>query len=141
MADINNINKMIAKAIIDCQISSDAGKRISSIEDVRARGARYKGYQLKVVFILRAIKLINSSKSAFRYYVTETDDQNGYPSIIVYFTTKVDGEKIQMSFHTPLNKAKELLPYVGKGTTTYWDRKKGGSRDGAELLAKLYGIK
>lgn len=146
------IHQMIAKAITDAQIASDSGKGIDSLTNVKSRGARHCGYDLKVVYIIRAIELINSSKTHFKYYVERRSDQNGYPSIIVYFMASVSKkaiygygtgcrESIQISFHTPINLAGDLLPYIGKGTKTHWNHKIGGSRDGAEKLAMAFHLK
>lgn len=140
-------DRMIAKAIISAQYCSDAGKgRMIAFgehdEPHSMRGPKHMKYDCKVNFILRAIKLIDGSKSIFRYYVTEEPDQNGYPSILVYFftTKKSCGEKLQVSFHSPAMLAGELKKYIGKGTVCRWDKRIGGSQEDCDKLAIRFNL-
>jgi hypothetical protein len=146
MTDIRKKHRMIAKAIVQAQIASDAGKNIQSSYGFRAHGHMYRspeyfGYDMKADMILRAIKLIDSTKTYFRYYVVKAKDQNGYPSIIAYFQYKHPKKSIgtmQISFHTPINKAGELKDYIGKGTPMRWDKQIGGSQKAYDILAETF---
>lgn len=146
MTDIRKRDRMIAKAIIQAQAASDVGKNILPSYGFRAndhmyRSPKYFGYDIKVDMILRAIKLIDSAETHFRYYVEKCRDQNGYPSIIVYFQYKHPKKRIgtiQASFHSPLNKAGELKKLVGKGTNIRWDKQIGGSQKTCEILAETF---
>jgi hypothetical protein len=146
MTDIRKKHRMIAKAIVQAQIASDAGKNLQSSYGFRTHDHMYRspehfGYDLKVDMILRAIKLIDSSKTYFRYYVEKCRDQNGYPSILVYFQYKHPKKSIgtiQVSFHSPLNKAGELKNLVGKGTVMRWNKQIGGSQKACKILAETF---
>ena len=142
------VDTLIAKCLVKAQTASDGGKHIDTIygrDNHNKKAVSHMGYGLKTAMILRAIKLISNSRSSFTYYVITADDQNGYPSIITYFQWYLpadvvyNGKKqIQISFHTPLNMANDLMPYVGKGFKVEWDRK--SSADTAQMLAEVYNI-
>jgi hypothetical protein len=133
-------NMAIAKYIVAAQAASDAGKGIKEIDGRCARHSKHDKYACKPAYIVKAIDLICTSKSDFRYYVAETDDQNGYPSIIVYFEFKIDGERYQVSFHTPSRRAGVLTKYSNTGRKTRWDKKYGGSRTSCLKLMEYFGI-
>lgn len=149
MTDIAMRHRMIAKAIIQAQIASDAGKGQHDSYGYHDtshmyRGPRYLKYDLKVTMILRAINLIDSNKTYFRYYVEKVPDQNGYSSVLVYFQYKHPKKSIgtiQISFHSPLNKAGELKRYIGKGTPMRWDHQIGGSKRACNILADTFHVK
>ena len=131
--------KLIAEAICFAQSCSDAGKRVYT--DSATKRLRYKG---KLPAILRAIALIKNmkpdTKNTFNYYVTEpTGDQNGRPSIIVYFDLKINGQRMQVSFHTPMHKAGALMELANSGRKTRW-RKVINSRSTCDFLRAYYGI-
>jgi hypothetical protein len=133
-------NLAIAKAIIAAQTASDAGKGICEIDGRCARHGRHDKYGCKPAYIVKAIETIRTSSSDFRYYVAETGDQNGYPSIIAYFEFKLDNERYQVSFHTPANRAGVLEKYANTGRKTRWDRIFGGSRRACLKLMDYFGI-
>lgn len=157
-----NINYFIAKSLIQAQLASDFAKikRVfvrnddpkfliernlisCSIKEHDMRTCRFFGYTAKESYIIRAIDLIRSNKSDFRYYVSEiTDDQNGYDSIITYFDFKFNGVRKQISFHTPLNSAREsgLATIAGTGRKTRWNRQIGGSKEACRLLVEMFNI-
>lgn len=121
---MTKLDKRIASEIVKAQASSDAGKHLDRLDGHYLRRAKYLGYGYKTMAIKRAIDLINGSKeSMFRYYVVESDDQNGYPSLISYFMFRHEGIRYQISFHTPMDQAELLRPYVGKGMKMRWDKK------------------
>lgn len=121
---MTELDRKIAREIVKAQASSDAGKDLDRLDGHYLRHSKYLGYSYKTMAIKRAIDLINGSKeSMFRYYVVESDDQNGYPSLITYFKFKLSGKGYQISFHTPMDQAELLLPYVGKGMKMRWDKK------------------
>ena len=125
---MRNSDRMIAHAIIKAQIASDAGKghdetRLSKTKLGSSKCIK-NGYDEKVCHILNAITGICKSKnSIFRFTVYKTDDQNGYPSYITYFSFNLNGNKYQISFHTPLNKGKSLKRYLTNKRTCRWDHR------------------
>ena len=141
----------IARLLVLAQIASDYGKNGSELAIVGDKKAIKLGYAIKVAYIKKALEIIDScNPSAFNYYVKEEGDQNGYPSVLTYFDISINGERYQMSFHTPLNKANEIAKWVGKGRPTHWVLKAhlGGKRedkpdssDVGEILTKTYGLK
>ena len=142
---MKNTNKNIAELIVKAQLASDAGKSAytdldRNINRYTKRTPDFMGYDVKVDLIAAAIKSINRCKSVFNYWVTATPDQNGYASILVYFTFKHEGKRYQISFHNPYGKADKLLPYVGKGMPMRWNKSIGGSRKACELLASIYDL-
>lgn len=138
-------NLMIAKAIIDAQAGSDTGKGIETVGGRVTRLGRHNGYACKPGEILRAVNAIKHSKSpSFRYYVKAEGDQNGYPSILVFFEFKFEPEEKwrQISFHTPWNRApKALKELAGSGSKTRWNRVPGGSYRECENLKEYLGIR
>lgn len=133
---MTEIDRKIALELVRAQASSDAGKDIDRIRGHKVRRSKYLGYKYKTMAIKRAIDLINGSKeSMFRYYVVTSNDQNGYPSVITYVAFKHDGVRYQISYHTPMNQADMLLPFVGKGRVMRWDKKK--SFNTAKVLTSL----
>lgn len=133
----NKIEKMIALELIKAQVASDAGKGIDRINGHPClRRYKYLKYGYKTIAIRRAIDLINSSPDTiFRYWVTRDGDQNGYDSLISYFSFKYEKKRYQISFHTPLSQAESLMPFVGKGMEMRWDRK--GSFYTAQVLCEM----
>lgn len=122
----------ILSLICDAQIASDSGK---GIEDIPVRTnsndkALEAGYKKKEHYILAALKAIDKHPPCgINYYVQRTGDQNGYPSVLVYFDIKLDGQRLQVSFHNPYNRtSQELDNYIGKGRPTRWTGEIGGSR-------------
>ena len=138
LATNSRINREIAKAIISAQMSSDGGKDIATVNCNKGlkRGPYYMGYALKDTYILRALKMIMSTKNDFSFYVKEEPDQNGYASVLVYFEYNYGGKR-QVSFHTPARKAGDLYKFVGKGRKTHWNGAHT-SRANCELLAELF---
>ena len=140
-----DINRAIAKAICQAQIASDAGKYIYEISPMKNRAdasaTRYK-YRVKEDFILSALRMIRSSRSSmFNYYCVQEADQNGYPSVVVYFDCKMPDGRCQVSFHTPLNKASdELVKMCGSGRKTRWDKMIGGSRVACQAMIDYFGL-
>lgn len=136
-----NLEKIIAKFIVLAQISSDAGKGIHLLKTHASKEMRL-GYSTKENFIANAIKLINSNpKCGWKYWCTKTPDQNGYPSILVYFEhCSIKG---QCSFHTPLNRSNFLFDFCkkrSKGCPIEWDKNIGGSQYFCYKLIKLYNL-
>ena len=135
---MKDINKIIALSVVNAQACSDAGKGIYELQYRNASMAEHFGYDLKEEFILQALKLIRSNKSNWHYTCVSCFDQNGYMSILVYFRTRVTGERIQISFHTPMNKASmELTRLSNSGEKCYWTKNKA-PRDGCKKLIEYY---
>lgn len=130
-------NKTI-QLIIDAQRASDGGKGIRALPE---NWATVAGYTAKPILIRKALEIIDSHpRMGINYYVIEEGDQNGYPSILVYFEFKIDGERHQVSFHNPANPEtfSELGKWVGKGRPTRWNKLVGGSRQACfEVLEYL----
>lgn len=145
---MKDLNKMIARAIIAAQLCSDGGKRNRQlISQIRRLSENYhfwdtqwiEGYSNKTYWLNRAIQMINCSKEQiYHYWIQDSPDQNGYPSVIVYFNFKLDGKRHQVSFHTPANQVTGMLKRNKTGRKTRWDNKTGGSRESCLLLFKTY---
>ena len=133
-------NRIIAQAICQAQVASDAGKGYYDIKlrNGAARPGQHFKYRDKERAILKALDLITKTKNSnFKFWVEEAPDQNGYDSILVYFEWK--GHGLQVSFHNPKNRASQtLLDYVGKGTPILWDRRRYGSQRTCLSLIKAY---
>ena len=137
-----NIERQIAKAIVQAQMASDRGKSISELggSSRLSRGPKKLGYGIKVDYIVSAIKLIRcNSRGSFNYYVVAAPDQNRYPSVLVYFDIRLPDTRVQVSFHTPMGKADQLKPYIGTGRRTHW-RKSVCSREACKLLVEYYDL-
>lgn len=105
---MNSRNKRIALDIIKAQVASDGGKFWKTPDDSdpviwRVFVTSFKrGYDAKDQYIKSAIsKIIAYRNSGFKYNVRRTLDQNGYPSYIIYFNFELNGERKQISFHSP----------------------------------------
>lgn len=135
---MKDINKVIALAIVNAQACSDAGKGIDELSYRNTSMAKCFGYELKEEFIIKALRLIRSNKTNWHYTCVNVLDQNGYMSILVYFRTNISGERIQMSFHTPINRASmELIRMSNSGEKCYWTKSKK-SRDNCRKLIEYY---
>lgn len=127
-------DRRIAEAIVLAQVASDGGKLIDDIYTIskRSRKTWLSGYDSKDAEIMRAIKMILSSKeSSFRFYVHEEDPHH---MVIVYFDWRKNGIKKQISFHSfnhDFAKFSKKAKYA-----TRWDEKV--SRSTAIALAKFY---
>lgn len=126
-----NRNRLVAKAILDAQVASDGGKGISEIMHMN-KNAWYRGYDVKDIYIEKALTLIASDRNnAFRYRVVNTGE-----NLLVYFTCRVNGQKLQVSFHTyGFTKFKRYL----KKNNAYhmvWDHE--SSRDSAMEIWRYF---
>ena len=132
----------VIKAICKAQIASDAGKGVYKLTCKNDKNAVNTAYLSKENYILQALGVLTKSKiTNINYWCEKTGDQNGYPSIIVYFDIKINNERKQVSFHTPLNRASEnLLKYVSTGRKTRWDKKIGGSQDTCRQLIEEFNL-
>ena len=132
----------VIKAICKAQIASDAGKGIYTLSCKNDKNAVNTAYLSKENYILQALGVLTKSEvTNINYWCEKAGDQNGYPSIIVYFDIKINNERKQVSFHTPLNRASEnLLKYVSTGRKTRWDKKIGGSQDTCRQLIEEFNL-
>ena len=128
-----SINSKIASLVLRAQNASDGGKNKcyfsgsdKVITDNRA------GYGQKDQLIIAAINLINRGKSNYKFAVTECLDFSNM-AWIVYFQTRINGENIQVSFHS-FNCV--LSKYVRRSYRIKWDHK--DSRDSAEYAYMYY---
>lgn len=126
-----NRDRLVAKAILDAQVASDGGKGIREIMHMN-KNAWYRGYDVKDIYIEKALTLINSDRnSAFRYRVVHNGE-----NLLVYFTCRVNGQKLQVSFHTyGFTKFKRYL----KRNNAYhmmWDHE--SSRDSAVEIWRYF---
>ena len=130
---VKEVNKKIAELILRAQNASDGGKLFSVISFSR-KGLKdnHIGYKTKDACIAQAINLISKTgrQSAFRYFVT--DDKTAAAYFMVYFETRVNGQKYQVSFHSYDN---NLVKYVQKRHTK-WDQK--DSRDSAVIIYRHF---
>lgn len=132
----------VIKAICKAQIASDAGKGVYELACKKDKHAVNTAYLSKENYILQALGVLTKSKlTNINYWCEKTGDQNGYPSIIVYFDIKINNKRKQVSFHTPLNQASgALLKYISTGRKTRWDKKIGGSRDACRQLIEEFNL-
>ena len=133
------LNGKIVELVLRTQNASDGGKRkkgqnIMVISDTR-RGIRDNcgGYATKDNLMILAIEMIAKNHTDWKYAVKIGKDQNGHTSFIVYFQTKIMGEKVQISFHSFNN---NLRKYVNNSFRIKWDH--GCSRDSAVYAYNYY---
>lgn len=128
---------LVARAIVNAQAASDSGKGLDRLSYRKDSSVKNAGYRAKVSCICSALKMLDGYKSnCFRYYVTETDDQNGYSSILVYFDISLpSGERYQVSFHNPYGISHRLYPYIGKGRKTRWHKSTPSVESCQKLIA------
>lgn len=122
-----NRDRIVAKAILDAQVASDGGKDIKEIMHMN-KSAWYQGYDMKDNYIEKALNLIVSDRnSSFRYRVVDNDE-----NLIVYFTCRVNGQKLQVSFHT--YGFRKFKRYLKKNDVYHlvWDHE--SSRDSAMTI-------
>lgn len=135
---LTKTEKAIIRAIIMAQVASDAGKRQHLVYLPGAQYAASGKYRTKSFYELRALKMITTSpRCCINYRCELAPDQNGYPSVLIYFDIRVDGARYQVSFHNPSRKASDLMPFVGTGRKTRWTREIGGSTKACQKLARL----
>lgn len=139
------LNASIARLVCLAQDASDSGKYEHALKfrNTDNSVARERGYRVKTVYIEKAVKLINSNpRCGWNYFVSgQTPDQNKNPSVIVYFEYKNDGNRYQVSFHTPwslISTGMEAL--MAKGRNTRWNHKIGGSRRDCQSLIKMFDL-
>ena len=139
--DIMDKTKSIIKNIILAQIASDGGKNIKTLQNMKgAKEASKKGYAVKDKYIKTAITLINTTPmSGINYYVEEKPDQNGYPSMVIYFDIKLNEKRYQISFHSPKNRT-TLSHFCSKGRKTRWTKEINGSREACIELASILSL-
>ena len=128
------INKKIAELIVRAQNASDGGKHLYPlINSRRAYRDNCVGYRQKDKMILTAIKLIVANKGKCDFKFAVVDDVERVAYYIVYFETKVNGEKVQVSFHSF---DYHLRDFLTNSFRIKWDRK--DSRKSAMLIYNAY---
>lgn len=128
------LNLAICKYLVLAQISSDAGKGIYDIADIIPIGNVYakKEYRAKDALILKAIKLISSSnKTGFHFSVKHCYEYSSN-AFLVYFNFKLNGKRMQISFHSFSNRLERWISKQSQSTR--WDKK--SSRNSAIALAE-----
>ena len=140
---MKDINKKISELICNAQIASDAGKGIYELKfnNTKQSFSERGKYKVKDIYISKALYFIRKNKTSFNYYIEEKPDQNGYPSYITYFETKIESERIQISFHSPKRKADEMIKQnVGTGRKCRWDKNTKSSRLNCKKLIDYYNL-
>ena len=138
---MNSCLKYALREIALSQVASDAGKGIrTNLSPIGSRPTQRKRYVTKVMHQENAIKALSRMpRCGVNYYVERKEDQNGYPSILVYFDIAAgvigNEERLQISFHNPVGRAESLANYVGKGRKCRWDKK--SSRYTASEIARF----
>ncbi len=125
------MNKKIAELILRAQTASDGGKDISWNTSRKAKRDNSAGYWHKDKFVSEAIRLILTTENDFKFAVVK--DKEGKANFIVYFSTKVDGENYQVSFHSFNGK---LARYCKKSFRISWDH--WDSRESAKIIYRHY---
>ena len=120
-----DLKREIARMIVLAQCASDGGKGNEPKFWTRYSSKTwYRGYDAKDELIMRAIRMIQCSKSsAFRFRVT----QRTFSEALVYFEVRIDGMVYQVSFHSFSRELARLgtsrqEPYDSKGWHCKWDR-------------------
>lgn len=133
--------KLIARYICLAEKASDAAKGFEALHFSGDHVAAEYGYNAKPAYILKAIKTINSTpRCGWNYWITKEADQNGYPSVLVYFEYKDECNRFQISFHTPYGLADDFIPLIGKGRKTRWTKQIGGSVRSCKRLIRIFGL-
>ena len=128
---MTDLNKIIATLIWEAQEASMEAKETWDYDD------RQEYYNKKTDRIAKAIRLIQKSKSdIFRFSIVNKPDQNGYDSCIVYFTAKIEGERLQVSFH---GFNYYLWDYAKTSKPTRWVRRKSSGQSAYEI-AQFYDV-
>lgn len=125
-------NSKIAELILRSQNASDGGKHMQYFSGckkaIRDNCARYGQ---KDSLILSAIELIRGNNSSFVFSVQRDREYKAY--YLVYFETRINGVKFQVSFHSFDGR---LGRYVKNSRYARWDKK--FSRDSAVSIYKYY---
>lgn len=120
---MTKIEKAIIRAIIMAQIASDSGKGIHRIYLPGGNFPGATGYKSKEFYELRALRMIRTNpRCGINYWCEIAPDQNGFPSVLVYFDIRVDGTRYQISFHNPKYTVPDFVPYLNTGRKTRWAR-------------------
>ena len=137
----------ILREILLAQAASDSGKYHESDLMSYTSGIRgaYKtlslGYGRKPEHQVRAIEAINKiPRCGINWNVIMEADQNGYPSVLVYFEIArgvIGNEKrLQVSFHNPIREKAVFSSFIGKGRKTRWNHEIGGSVKACRQISK-----
>ena len=145
MANLNKVQKQILRAIVEAQQRSDRAKSTFWYREEVVRGVNWgphcEAYDDKLKNIIRAMKMINKTPPfGVSYWLTSEDDQNGHPSIVTIFRIRRPEGNFQISFHTPARLAWPLIPWIGKGSKTRWNRRVGGSRIDAKEMKVVFDL-
>lgn len=123
---MNNIDKIIIHHILEAQKYSDAAKRAESYTSAQAI------YKLKDRHLVEAVRSLEGARnSRISWKIEHKPDQNGHPSIIVYFEFKIQGKQIQFSFHNFNWKA---FPVKKGKSSIQWNGVIGGCREAYRLI-------
>lgn len=126
-----NINSKIATLILRAQNASDGGKNMDYlVNNKRSYRDNCAGYGQKDVLIMNALRLISSNRTSFKFSVQR--DREGCAEFLVYFETRINFEKYQVSFHSF---DRRLNSFVG-GFRMKWDH--GVSRESACIIYDHY---
>lgn len=130
---MNKLLKKVIMLVASAQMHSDEGKVHYKVNQpvITFKGNCRYGYKGKDAAIMAAICVINNHpRMGVNYYIKDNGE-----NVIVYFNFKVDGKRLQISFHSFSD---ELRKLVGKGSPCRW-REGIGSRETCCLLLKLCG--
>lgn len=138
---MNNQRKillLIAKAQAYSNAAKDNYEKLSKLQERLGcfDMTRSENYAGKDKALALAIKIINSTpRCGVYYFIERKDDQNGYPSNVIYFSFKLWGERTQISFH---NFNGKITKMAGKGRPCHWEYENGGdvSRRILEFLGR-----
>lgn len=126
-----NKNNKVATLIIRAQCASDGGKCITElVSGKRSYRDNCAGYGNKDVCIYNAINIIVAGNTNFKFSVKHDGTIAPY---VVYFETKLNGEKFQVSFHSFDSR---LSRFAKNSFRMKWD--KGSSRISAEKIYRYY---
>lgn len=112
---MNKIDKKVINLVLEAQKASDKAKKAAHINE---RSFWYKQKDYRLVEAIRTLEGVQSSRISWK--VEHKPDQNGHPSIIVYFEFKLNSKQYQFSFHNfnwrkfPVEKGKKTIQWNGQ---------------------------
>lgn len=145
MATLTKVQRQILRAIVEAQHRSDCAKwqpwYIDEVVQGANWGPRRTAYDDKLMYIVKALKMLDKTPPfGVSYWLTIEDDQNGFTSVVSYFRIRRPEGNFQVSFHTPWRLADPLIPWIGKGSKTRWNKRIGGSRTDAKELKVVFNL-
>jgi hypothetical protein len=147
------LSHYVAKQIVLAQTASDGGKvksgkltfghwELLALRYATKIGYAYfkKGYLAKDWCILKAIEgILRDKNSGFTFYITRKEFRDSREkrstSFVIYFNFRLEGRRLQVSFHSFSDPLWDYYSYGKRATATRW-LGRSDSRESCLLLAK-----